>query len=60
MSDYVYTNPPTTDTPNGTFKNETQPNAADGTDINAERRDFVVYTYIFPIIFYLGKLYFLL
>ena len=36
MSDYVDTNPPTTDTPNGTFKNETQPNAADGTDIKAE------------------------
>ncbi len=36
MSDYVDTNPPTTDTPNGTFKNETQPNACDGTDIKAE------------------------
>lgn len=35
MLDYVDTNPPTRDTPNGTFKNETQPNAADGTDINA-------------------------
>lgn len=37
MSDYADTNPPTTDTPNGTFKNETQPNACDGTDIKAEQ-----------------------
>lgn len=37
MSDYADTNPPATDTPNGTFKNETQPNACDGTDIKAEQ-----------------------
>lgn len=37
MSDYADTNPPAIDTPNGTFKNETQPNACDGTDIKAEQ-----------------------
>ncbi|HSQ98089.1 MAG TPA: hypothetical protein VLL98_05240 [Rickettsiales bacterium] len=43
MSDYVNTNPATTDTPNGTFKNETQPNAGDGTDIKAEHMQDLFY-----------------
>jgi hypothetical protein len=43
MSDYPNTNPATMDAPSGTFKNESQPNANDGTDIKAEHMQDVYY-----------------
>jgi hypothetical protein len=43
MPDYPNSNPPTGDTPNGTFKNESQPSANDGTDIKAEHMQDVYY-----------------
>jgi len=54
MSDYVNTNPATTDTPNGTFKNETQPNAGDGTDIKAEHMQDLFYA-LFQILQLAGE-----
>jgi hypothetical protein len=55
MSDYQNTNPPTTDTPNGTFKNESQPNANDGTDIKAEHLQDVYYA-IYQILQLAGEI----
>lgn len=55
MSDYVNTNPATTDTPNGTFKNETQPNAGDGTDIKAEHMQDLFYA-LFQVLQLAGEI----
>jgi hypothetical protein len=55
MSDYQNTNPPTADTPNGTFKNESQPNANDGTDIKAEHLQDVYYA-IYQILQLAGEI----
>ena len=54
MSSYINTNPATTDTPNGTFKNETQPNAGDGTDIKAEHMQDLFYA-LFQILQLAGE-----